>query len=274
MATLEEFTSASLRGTYALTNIGRGGWAPCASIGILHFDGRGGITGTISTNLPGRSFQERVLLRGSVAGTYTVDADGSGFGSTIMAPTYSDGSTAEISSRFTINQVQIIDSVPTAQRLTFIQEKLDSITGSLNTAFVTRLPDAGQFTLASIKGTYSGVGFGRDGQTPVTGMGFITYDGNGNTNASNTQNFPGASFSERIFVTFVTPNGRYTVNEDGTGTITSAQEYETGAVADLVITSAKVIDNIKVAQEYFFILRDLLPTGSLATSVIYKRLPD
>lgn len=146
--------------------------------------------------------------------------------------------------------------------------------GGLVTAFLTRLPDEGVFGLESLRGTYSGVGFANGGLTPVSGAGYITFDGQGGTNASNIQNFPGASFGERVFVTFDTPAGQYTVGEDGIGTITSAQEYEVGAVADLVITHAKVIDGIKVAQEYFWFIRDLLPTGGLATSRIGKQFPD
>lgn len=266
--------NASLQGTYAFTSIGRGGDAPCAAIGIITFDGNGNISGSSTTNLPGSTFKERLLVKASLQGTYKVDADQSGFGSCSLKSLLSDGSTQETGYRFMINQVEAIDGSKVAQRVTLMQDKLELLTGSLNTSTATRLPDEGIFSLASIQGTYSGIGFAWGGRAPISGTGFITYDGKGNTHASNTQSFPGTTFGERVFYTYDTPTGIYTVNEDGTGTIVSAQEYQTGAVADLVITKAKVIDGIKVAQEYFFILRDLLPTGGLATSVIYKREPD
>lgn len=269
-----DFSNAILKGTYAFTSIGRGGDAPYAAIGVISFDGNGNIAGSCAANLPGRTFQERIQIKASLKGAYTVDADGSGFGSSTETSLLPDGSTQETGYRFMINQVEAIGGARVAQLVTLIQEKLDPVTGGLNTATATRLPDEGVFSLASIKGTYSGVGFAWGGRAPITGTGFITYDGNGNTHASNTQSFPGAAFGERTFYTYDTPAGTYTVNEDGTGTIVSAQEYQTGAVADLVITKAKVVDGVKVAQEYFFILRDLLPTGGLATSVIYKREPD
>lgn len=267
-------SNASLNGTYAFTSIGRGGDAPCAAIGIINFDGNGNVSGSSTTNLPGSTSQERLLVKASLQGTYTIDVDESGFGSCSLKSFVSDGSTQEIGYRFMINQVEAVDGSKVAKLVTLIQDKLDLVTGSLNTATATRLPDEGVFSLASIKGTYSGIGFAWGGRAAISGTGFITYDGKGNTHASNTQSFPGATFGERVFYTYDTPAGTYTVNEDGTGTIVSAQEYQIGAVADLVITKSQVLDGVKVAQEYFFILRDLLPTGGLATSVIYKREPD
>jgi hypothetical protein len=273
-STLPAFSQASLKGTYAFTSIGRGGDAPCAAIGVITFDGNGNISGSSTTNLPGRTFQERLQVKAKLQGTYTVDADESGFGSCSVKSLLPDNSIQETGYRFMINQVEAVGGAKVAQLVTLIQDKLDPVTGSLNTLTATRLPDEGVFSLASIKGTYSGIGFARGGQATISGTGFITYDGKGNTHASNTQSFPGPTFGERVFQTYDTPAGTYTVNEDGTGTIVSAQEFQTGAVADLVITNAKVVDGLKVAQEYFFILRDLLPTGGLATSVIYKREPD
>jgi len=228
----------------------------------------------VFTNMPGRSFQERSVLEGSVEGTYAVDENGIGFGSAETVYRYSDGLPRATEARFMINQAEVLDDVPIAQTVTMLQEGLDLATGSLNTLSLTRLPDEGVFTLSSLQGTYSGVGFASGGQTPVSGTGFITFDGNGGTNASNTQNFPGTTFRERVFVTFDTPGGQYTLGENGIGSITSAQEYSVGAVAHMVITHAKVINGIKVAQEYFWFLRDLLPTGGLATSRISKQFPD
>jgi hypothetical protein len=274
MAEPKAFSNASIQGVYALTSLAEGGRAPGASIGMLRFNGQGNVSGQIITNMPGPTYQERRVEQGSVEGTYTVDETGVGFGRTETVHRYGDGTVLATAARFMINQAEASITESMAQSLTVMQEGLDPATGGLVTASLTRLPDDGGFSLESLRGTYSGVGFAYGGQSPVSGTGFITFDGQGGTNASNVQNFPGASFDERVFVTFDTPAGQYTLGENGIGTITSAQEYEVGAVADLVITRAKVIGGIKVAQEYFWFLRDLLPTSGLATSRISKQFPD
>jgi hypothetical protein len=267
------FNNASIRGAYALTSFAEGGRAPSASIGMLRFDGQGNISGQIITNMPGRTYQERLVQEGSVEGTLTVDEIGLGFGQAEFVCRYDDMALTT-AARFMINQAETSSTRAIAQSVTVMQEGLDPLTGGLVTASLTRLPDEGMFGLESLRGTYSGVGFADGGLSPVSGTGYITFDGQGGTNASNVQNFPGASFGERVFVTFDTPAGQYTIGENGIGTITSAQEYEVGAVADLVVTRAKVIGGVKVAQEYFWFLRDLLPTGGLATSRISKQFPD
>ena len=274
MAESGAFSNASIRGVYALTSLAEGGRVPSASIGMLRFDGQGHISGQIITNMPGRTYQERQVQEGSVEGTLTVDEIGLGFGRTEIVYRYGDGMVLTTAARFMINQAETSSTKAMAQSLTVMQEGLDPATGGLVTASLTRLPDEGVFGLESLRGTYSGVGFAYGGLSPVSGTGYITFDGQGGTNASNVQNFPGASFGERVFVTFDTPAGQYTIGENGIGTISSAQEYEVGAVADLVVTRAKMIGGVKVAQEYFWFLRDLLPTGGLATSRIGKQFPD
>lgn len=52
----EEFTNASLRGTYAITGVGWGGQAAMASIGTLGFDGRGNFSGLLLQSIPGATF--------------------------------------------------------------------------------------------------------------------------------------------------------------------------------------------------------------------------
>jgi hypothetical protein len=274
MAETGAFSIASIRGVYALTSIAEGGRTPGASIGMLQFDGQGNISGQIITNMPGPTYQERRVQEGSVEGTYTIDEIGLGFGQAEIRYRYSDGMALTTAARFMINQAETSNTEVLAQSLTVMQEGLDPATGGLVTVSLTRLPDEGVFGLESLRGTYSGVGFAYGGLSPVSGTGYITFDGQGGTNASNVQNFPAANFDERVFVTFDTPAGQYTVGENGIGTITSAQEYEVGAVADLVITRAKTIDGVKVAKEYFWFLRDLLPTGGVATSRISKQFPD
>lgn len=274
MAESRMFSSTSIRGVYALTALAEGGRAPGASIGVLRFDGQGTLSGQIVSNSPGPTYRERRIREGTVIGTYGIDENGGGFGRVDFVYHYHDGPDLTNVAQLMINRAETSDTGPLAQRLTMMQEALDPATGGLVTASLTRLPDDGVFGLESLRGTYSGVGFADGGLSSVAGTGYITFDGRGETNASNIQNFPGTSFGERVFVRFDTPAGHYTVGENGIGTITSAQEYEVGAVADLVITRAKTINNVKVAQEYFWFLRDLLPTGGLATSRIGKQFPD
>ena len=62
--------------------------------------------------------------------------------------------------------------------------------------------------------------------------------------------------------------GTYTVEENGTGTITS----ESLGDALLVITRVEVIEGVKVATEFFFIRNALSPnSGNLLTTYASKR---
>ena len=201
MAQSEAFRNANIQGVYALTSLAEGGRTPGASIGMLWFNGHGNVSGQIITNMPGQTYQERRVEQGSVEGTYTIDEAGSGFGRAETVYRYGDGTVLATAARFMINQVDASITEARAQSLTVMQEGLDLATGGLVTASLTRLPDEGVFTLESLRGTYSGVGFAYGGQSPVSGTGFITFDGQGGTNASNVQNFPGrasaSAFSSR-----------------------------------------------------------------------------
>jgi hypothetical protein len=96
------FSRASLVGTYASTNIGRGGLSPVADVGVFTFDGNGGFSGVVDVNLPGSSFLERNTFRSSFTGTYTVNTDGTGATSTSFS--LPDGSTRQTSSVFVISE--------------------------------------------------------------------------------------------------------------------------------------------------------------------------
>ena len=184
MARSGVFSDASIRGVYALTSLAEGGPAPGASISVLQFDGQGKISGQIITSRPGRIYQERRVQAGLVEGTYTVGEIGLGFGRAEIVCRYDDGTAVTTAARFMINQATS-GTVATAQSLTVMQEGLDPATGGLVTASLTRLPDEGVFGLESLHGTYSGVGFADGGLSPVSGTGYITFDGQGGTSASN-----------------------------------------------------------------------------------------
>ncbi len=267
----EQFTNASLTGTYALVGIGRGGQAQTASIGVLTFDGNGNVFGSGIRNAPGAAFGERLLVKASFQGTYTVNEDGSGYGSTNTISTMSDGSSREIQTIFLITKAELVGNVKIAQEVSLMQQTVDPASGSLIMYSATRHPDKGKFSLASFQGTYGGPGIARGSQTPATaiGVGAVHFNGNGGFSAVDIQNLPADLFFERRSVTFDTPEGRYTVDEDGSGTIIGQNGQ-----AVLIITKAKVVDDVKVCLEYFFVTNDLLPpTGNLVTTFVTKRLP-
>lgn len=267
----EGFTNASLKGNYAVTCIGQGGQVESAFVGIFTFDGNGNMSGLTNANLPGSAFGERILVQATLTGTYSVDADGSGYGSSTALMTLPSGLTRENSTILLITRAAVVNDVKIAQEICLMENNPDPTTGSLNMIFATRHPDEGEFSLASFQGTYGGPGIGRGGQVPAAaiGVGAVNFDGNGNFTAVDIQNLPAALFGERRTVTFDTPAGRYLVNKDGTGTIIG----ENGQAA-LVITRAQVVNNVRVAQEYFFVTNDLLPpTGNLVTTLVTKRLP-
>jgi hypothetical protein len=266
----EQFTNASLAGTYGLVGIGRGGQAQTASIGVLTFDGNGNVFGTGIANAPGTAFNQRLLVKASFQGTYTVDQNGSGYGSTKMISTMSDGSSSERETIFLITKAELVGNVKIAQELSLMQNTVDPASGSLIMYSATRHPDGGKFSLASFQGTYGGPGIARGNQTPAIaiGVGAVNFNGNGGFTAVDIQNLPANLFSERRSVTFDTPEGRYTVEEDGTGTIIGQNGQ-----AVLVVTKAHVVDGVKVCLEYFFVTNDLLPpTGNLVTTFVTKRL--
>jgi hypothetical protein len=267
----EQFTSASLRGSYAIYCVPEGGQAQSASIGVLTFDGAGKLAGSMLTNLPGARFGERIQLETAIEGTYTVDDNGSGFGSLKATATSANGSRQEISALLLISKAEVVDGVRIAQELSVMVDAIDQITGGVSIILASRHPDGGEFSLASFSGTYAGPGWGRGGQTPASaiGIGAVHFDGKGNFTAVDIQNLPGSTFAERRRLSQDTPNGRYTLSSNGMGMV-----MREGAHAHYVVTRAKVSENTKIALEYFFITDDLVPpTANLVTTSVTKRLP-
>jgi hypothetical protein len=266
----EQFTNASLRGSYAVYCVPEGGQAQSASIGILTFDGNGRLSGSMMTNLPGARFGERIQLETSLEGSYIVDDNGSGFGS-LKATATSTSSRQEITALLLISKAEVADGVKVAQELSVMVDAIDQITGGVSIIVATRHPDAGEFSLASFSGTYAGPGWGRGGQTPASaiGIGAVHFDGSGNFTAVDIQNLPGPTFAERRRLSQDTPNGRYSLSSNGMGMVSRE-----GAHAHFVVTRAKVSQNTKIVLEYFFITDDLVPpTANLVTTSVTKRLP-
>jgi hypothetical protein len=267
----EQFETASFKGNYAVCCVPEGGHAQSASIGVLTFDGNGRVSGPMMTNLPGARFGERIQLDASIEGTYTVDDDGSGFGSLTASSTAADGVRQDLTAVLLIGKAEVVGRAKIAQEASIMVDAVDPRTGGLSIMLASRHPDEGEFSMASFSGTYGGPGWGRGGQTPPSaiGIGAVHFDGNGNFTAVDVQNLPGATFLERRRLSQDTPNGQYTLDKDGRGMVSRE-----GAHAHFVVTKAKVSGNVRIVLEYFFITDDLvLPTANLVTTNVTKRLP-
>lgn len=271
LSTLAEgFANTSLSGNYAVTCIGQGGHTQCAFIGVWNFDGNGNFTGSLVINQPGSRFTEREVVNANMTGTYQVDQNGSGYGSMAGACTLADGSRQEITATLLITKAETVNGIPLAQEISFMQDPADPVTGNLNMILAFRHPDEGEFSLASFKGTYGGPGIARGSFTPAAaiGVGAVNFNGNGGFTAVDIQNLAGTGFAERRTASFDTSDGRYVVNQDGTGMIIAPSGQ-----ANLVIIKAKVVDNVRVALEHFAITHDLHPpTGTLVTTTVSKRM--
>lgn len=253
------FSKASLVGTYASTNIGRGGLSPVADVGIFTFDGSGGFSGVVDVNLPGASFQERNIFRSLFTGTYTVNLDGTGTTSTSFS--LPDGSTRQTTSIFVISKFDPRSTIRAATEFTLIADDLSSTSGNLDVAVLKKIPNGG-FSTASLKGTYGFSTSARGGPLPTADAGLTTFDGTGKSTVYFNQNIPGEFIGQRQVLSD-SLDITYSVNPDGTGT---------SSVANFVITEAKSNNGELIGTEVFFIANGLDPfTGNLQTTVA-KRL--
>ncbi|WP_089726785.1 hypothetical protein [Candidatus Thiosymbion oneisti] len=267
----EGFTTASLEGAYAVTSVSTGGHGESAAIGVFRFSGTGRFTGNITVNGVGQLFGERQVMQASLEGTYVVDENGSGYGSSRATVSFTQGFTREVTTTILITKAELVGETLVAQELSLMEDGFEPVTGALNMVQAVRYPDGGEFSLASFQGTYGGPGIGRGSRTPAAaiGIGAVNFDGQGRFTAVDIQNLPGSGFRERRNATFDTSDGRYTVNPDGTGMIIAP-----GGQAHLVISRARADGDLKVALEYFFITNDLHPlTGDLVITRVSKRLP-
>jgi hypothetical protein len=258
MMAADGFTVASVRGTYALVVVGRGGQSQFAALGLVKFDGRGSVSGSLTENRPTDRYGDRTLVTVPYRATYTIAANG--IGATSLPET------GEQDSILSIRQTDIVDGSRVAQELSLVFQRLDVSTGSLKIAVATRLSDGASFGNASLKGRYVGASVSQGGQAAAAGFGALSYDGNGGFSESNIANIQGQSFRDRQVITG-SDQGTYVVNPDGTGTVA-------GGGVVFVTTRAKLTEGVAIAEEYAFFVRDLVPpTGILFTGVT-RRLPD
>jgi hypothetical protein len=253
-----EFTPANLQGTYALSIIGEGGEAPFAAVGLLAFDGAGGVSGSIAENRRGDRYGARVVIDVPYRATCTLEASGLGV---ISAAGASDPE-----AYLTIREVAQHGVGMVADAIALVFRDLDASTGCLRLAEGFRRPDGAVFSNASLKGRYMGFAVGNGGRTPMAGFGVVTYDGEGGFSETNVANAASTTFAARQFVRGE-DSGRYVVEPDGTGSVAD------GGLR-FVITRVRMTEGVALAEEYRFVLRDLVPaTGSLFTGIV-RRVSD
>jgi hypothetical protein len=171
------FNNASLKGNYAVVDIGHGGQTPQAGVSVTTYDGKGSFSGVTVQDVVGRTSRERVLVRASFKGTYDVGENGTGTG--VITTTFSNGSTSDVNIALVITKSAKIGDDTVAEEFSFIHEQLGATTGNLLTLQATRLPDEGKFTNASLRGEYAYTLLGHGGPLPQAGLGVMTYDGAG-----------------------------------------------------------------------------------------------
>lgn len=252
------FTNANLTGTYAVAVAGEGGRLPYAALGLLSFDGADGVTGYFTENRPGQSFSERSVVEASYRGRYRLSANGLG----TLLPEDSN----EIDCYVAVREVARDRAVSIAHEIALIFRGLDPVTGSLRTGVGRRRPEGGWFSNASLSGRYTGFAIGRGGQVPMAGLGVLTYDGTGGFSEENVANVQGETIGVRQFVNG-TDQGRFAVNGDGVGTVAD------GGVM-FVITRATVLDGVARADEYSFMVRNLVPANGAYFTGVVRRISD
>jgi hypothetical protein len=251
-------TATSLTGTYAVAVEGEGGYAPYAAIGLLTFNGTGGVNGCFTESRLGPSFSEREIVKHLYRGRYQVSASGLG----TLHPEDSD----EIDCYLAMRVVADDASGAVVQEIALVFRALDAASGSLRTGLGWRRPEAALFSNASLRGRYTGFTVGRGGQVPMAGLGVLHYDGAGGFSEDNVANAQGETIAVRQFVSG-TDEGRYSVDDDGTGALAEGRLL-------LLITRVSISEGKGRAEEYRFMVRDPAPmTGAHFTGVV-RRISD
>ena len=137
--------------------------------------------------------------------------------------------------------------------------------GSLKTAVATRLPDGAVYANGSLKGRYVGASISHGGQAVAAGFGALRYDGDGGFSETNVANVQGQSFRDRQVISG-SDQGTYAVNPDGTGTVAGGVVF--------VVTRARLTNGVALAEEYAFVVRDLVPATGILFTGVTRRLSD
>ena len=122
------FTEASLRGAYTVYAIGEGGYLPEAGVGTITFDGAGGLQSDFTQNVPGQTFNQRALFKGSVTGQYQVNSRGMGSTTTIGGETM-----------FVVTGASVHDNIKVAEELFLVPRDLSPVSRNVIGNYVSRI---------------------------------------------------------------------------------------------------------------------------------------
>lgn len=247
--------AASLQGSYAFAVMGDGGQAPFGAMGLLRFDGRDAVSGSFTENRRADQSGARVLVNVRYQASYAVTPEGLG---SITLPNQKQ---ADL--RFVVQVARPVDDGSLALELAFVFRTEDESTGCLRSGFAVRRPDEAAFDHRSLRGRFVGLAVGRGGPTPISGVGVNSYDGESAFLEANVATVHGSG--GRVFADG-SDRGVFTVNPDGTGTVAGGQVLS-------IITRARVSEGIALAEEYWFMMRNLTPSGAHFTGVM-RRLSD
>ncbi len=269
------YNNASIQGTYG-TVIPYGS-STAQGLAVTIADGKGIVNSDFILNQPltGSTTGERTITSGNNKGTYAVNCDGSGVRNRIL--TLADGTTS-----LGVDDLLITKSVLRNGKLIATEyQEAPRIPSAIipGGVFVTRTltlrPDTGSacYTLESLQGSY-GVA-NSYGAHVALGLQAEILDGRGNLTRTGFLNQPtvGSPTGERT-VGSVTSRGSYTVNCNGTGTITRLVTRPDGTTApaadDFVITEAVEKDGKLIATTIVDAQRDpsvIVPGGIFLTRV-------
>ena len=132
------YLQASLSGNYAF--VGTYAANVAANLGVMTFDGLGGVKGSVIVNQPAANGL-RALVKVTVSGTYSVNSNGTGV--IAFTVTFADGHTADVTEDFVITHAESRGDVLIATSIFDAQEQ-PSVVISGNvfvTHTYTRRPD-------------------------------------------------------------------------------------------------------------------------------------
>lgn len=269
------YNNASIQGSYG--TVTPYGSSTALALAVTIADGKGIVSSDFILNQPltGSTTGERTVAIGNNKGTYAVNCDGSGVRNRIL--TLADGTTYP-----GVDDLLITKSILRNGKLVATEyQEVPRIPSAIvpGGVFVTRTltlrPDTGTacYTLESLQGSY-GVA-NSYGAHLALGLQAEILDGRGNLTRTGFLNQPtvGSPTGERS-VGSVTSRGSYTVNCNGTGTITRLVTRPDGTTApaadDFVITEAVERDGKLIATTIVDAQRDpsvILPGGVFLTRV-------
>jgi surface antigen len=227
------YNKASLKGSYSfLTDLwtANTGTDQIAMVGVLTFNGAGKVTGSYT------SVSLEALQTGTLGGTYTVSANGTG------KLIFKTGSTAQFAISLNSTSAGVAQGV---QLLQINDNKNETVSGTA----VLQSTTAQTYTVASLKGNFGfqwniwsadPSGF----QGSIIGM--CSFDGKGAFKSSGTTVVGGVVKAQ-------TETGTYTVNPDGSGSISfpgSEVAFALNSVAAGQAKGGQFIQNLNESGNY------------------------